>query len=86
MDIFYSTIAGAEIELLVEISGHGPWVIETKRSLTGRPEKGYYGACQDLKPDRRFVVNASSGQYPIDDETQAIGVRDLAELLAALGM
>ena len=85
MASFYRTAAGAEIDLVLEIPGHGLWAIEIKRGLTGRPEKGFYSACQDLKPDRRFVVNAGSGQYSIDPETRAIGLRELAEMLAALG-
>ena len=85
MASFYRTAAGAEIDLLLEIPSQGLWAIEIKRSLAGRPEKGFYIACQDLKPDRRFVVNAGDGQYPIDAQTQAIGVRKLAETLAALG-
>ena len=84
MASFYRTAAGAEIDLVLEIPGHGLWAIEIKRSLTGRPEKGFYSACQDLKPDHRFLVNAGKGQYPIDAETQAIGVRELAEMLGSL--
>jgi hypothetical protein len=83
---FYRTAAGAEIDLLLEIPGHGLWAIEIKRSLAGRPEKGYYIACQDLRPDRRFVVNSGSGKYPIDAEITAIGVHELAALLAALAI
>ncbi len=83
---FYRTAAGAEIDLLLEIPGQGLWAIEVKRSLAGRPEKGFYIACQDLKPDRRFVVNAGSGQYPIDAEITAIGLRELAAMLAALAV
>ena len=85
MASFYRTAVGAEIDLVLEIPGHGMWAIEIKRSTAGRPEKGFYIACQDLKPDRRFVVNAGNEQYPIDAETQAIGVRKLAAMLAALG-
>lgn len=85
MATFYRTAAGAEIDLILEVPGHGLWAIEIKRGLTGRPEKGFYSGCQDLKPDRRFVVNAGNGKYPIDAETQAIGVREMAELLVALG-
>jgi hypothetical protein len=81
---FFRTAAGAEIDLLLEIPGHGLWAIEIKLSLAGRPEKGFYIACEDLKPDRRFVVNAGSGRYPIDDRTTAIGVHELAAMLAAL--
>ncbi len=83
---FYRTAAGAEIDLLLEIPGQGLWAIEVKRSLAGRPEKGFYIACQDLKPDRRFVVNAGSGNYPIDAEITAIGLHELAAMLAALAV
>jgi hypothetical protein len=84
MASFYRTAAGAEIDLVLEVPGQGLWAIEIKRSTSGRPERGFYIACQDLKPDRRFVVNAGNEQYPIDADTQAIGVRKLAEMLAAL--
>ncbi len=83
---FYRTAVGAEIDLLLEIPGHGLWAIEIKRSLAGRPEKGFYIACQDLMPDRRFVVNAGSGHYPIGSEITAIGLRELAAMLAALAI
>jgi predicted AAA+ superfamily ATPase len=81
---FYRTAAGAEIDLVLEIPGQGLWAVEVKRSLSGRPEKGFYSACQDLKPDRRFVVNAGLGQYPIDSDTMAIGIAGLARTLSAL--
>lgn len=82
---FYRTAAGAEIDLVLEIPGHGLWAVEIKRSVAGRPGRGFYSACRDLMPKRRFVVHAQSSQYPIDADTQAIGVRQLADKLAALG-
>jgi predicted AAA+ superfamily ATPase len=85
MASFYRTAAGAEIDLILEIPNHGLWAIEIKRSLSGRPRKGFHIACEDLKPDRRFLVNAGSERYPIDAETTAIGVNELAGMLAALG-
>lgn len=81
---FYRTAAGAEIDLLLEIPGHGLWAIEIKGSLSGRPEKGFYIASEDLQPDRRFVVNAGLEEYPIDQGILAIGVSGLARLLRAL--
>ena len=83
---FYRTAAGAEIDLLLEIPGHGLWAIEVKRSLSGRPEKGFYIACNDLQPDKRFVVNAGLEQYPMDADTTAIGVAALARMLSALAV
>jgi predicted AAA+ superfamily ATPase len=78
---FYRTIAGAEIDLLLEIPNQGLWAIEIKRSLSARPEKGFHIACEDLKPDRRFVVNAGFERYPIDKNTTAIGLPELARML-----
>jgi uncharacterized protein len=83
---FYRTAAGAEIDLLLEIPGHGLWAIEVKRSLSGRPEKGFYIACEDLKPDKRLVVNAGLERYPLDADITAIGLPELARTLAALAL
>lgn len=82
--LFYRTGAGAEIDLLLETPQHGLWAIEIKRGLSARPEKGFYIACEDLKPARRFVVNSGVGRYSVDADTEAIGVRELAGMLAAL--
>jgi len=42
---------------------HGLWAIEIKRGLSARPEKGFFIACDDLKPARRFVVNSGTERY-----------------------
>jgi hypothetical protein len=81
---FYRTIVGAEIDLLLEIPGHGLWAMEIKRSLSATPAKGFYIACEDLKPDRRFLVNAGEGRYPIRDGVEGIGLLEMAGLLAGL--
>jgi hypothetical protein len=82
--LFCRTGAGAEVDLLLEIPKHGLWAIEIKRGLSARPEKGFYIACGDLKPARRFVVNSGTERYRVDANTEAIGLRELAETLAAL--
>ncbi|MGH8487746.1 MAG: ATP-binding protein [Gammaproteobacteria bacterium] len=81
---FYRTAAGAEIDLLLETPGHGLWALEIKRGLSPKPGKGFHIACEDLKPSRRFVVYSGSDRYPISTETEAIGLKDMATLLAAL--
>ena len=78
---FYRTVAGAEIDLLLELPGGALWAIEIKRSLSARPEKGFHIACEDLKPDKRFVVNAGLEQYPVDAQTTAIGLPGIAKML-----
>lgn len=81
---FYRTTAGAEIDLVLETPGHGLWAIEIKRGLSPKPGKGFHIACADLQPNRRFVVYSGLARYPISTETEAIGLKDMAALLAAL--
>jgi predicted AAA+ superfamily ATPase len=81
---FYRTAAGAEIDLILEIPGHGRWAFEIKRSASAKPAKGFYLAVQDLKPDRQFLVHSGSASYPISAGLDAIGLPEMAAMLAKL--
>ena len=79
---FYRTSGGAEIDLLLELPGGERWAIEVKRSRAAKPGRGFYEACADLKPSKRFVVHAGLERYPISAEVEAIGVRELSDTLS----
>jgi predicted AAA+ superfamily ATPase len=81
---FYRTAAGAEVDLVLEIPGHGLWAMDIKRGLSSRPEKGFFVGCEDLKPQHRFQVNAGAERYPIGNDTEAVGLPALMEFLATL--
>lgn len=81
---FYRTSAGAEIDLLLEIPGHGLWAIDIKRGLTTHPQKGFHMACGDVKPQRIFAVNSGEDRYLLQEGVEAIGLRGLMQELAAL--
>jgi uncharacterized protein len=81
---FYRTAAGAEIDLLLEIPGRGLWAFDIKRSPSAMPEKGFFLAIQDVKPDRRFLVNSGKERYPIAAGLDAIGLVEMAAMLAGL--
>lgn len=81
---FYRTSGGAEIDLLLELPGGARWAIEIKRSRAAKPARGFYEACEDLKPAKRFVVHAGIERYPISENIEAVGVRELAETLSQL--
>lgn len=81
---FYRTAAGAEIDLVLEVQKRGLWAIEIKRGMSGKPERGFHIACDDLQPSRRLVVNAGQDRYPLGPDLEAIGVAGLAAELAAL--
>jgi predicted AAA+ superfamily ATPase len=79
---FYRTSAGAEIDLVLDLPTGERWAVEIKRGLTAKLEKGFYLACEDLKPAKRFVVHSGDARFPASADVEAIGVRELAQLLA----
>ena len=82
--LFYRTAAGAEVDLLLEIPKHGLWAIDIKRGLSARPEKGFFLACEDLKPKRRFLVNSGNERRAINSDTEVIGLLEFTRILADL--
>lgn len=80
---FYRTSAGAEVDLVLSLPGGARWVVEIKRSLTPKLERGFHHACEDIEPDRAFVVYAGSETYPLRAGVEAISLRGLGERLLA---
>lgn len=78
---FYRTAHGAEIDLVIEFSGQEKWAIEIKRSTTPVLSKGFYMACQDIKPGRRFVVYAGQDKFAMGDNITAIPLHGIMEEL-----
>ncbi len=82
---FYATIAGAEIDLVLELGGrHGLWAIEIKRGLTAKPERSFYNSLEDLQPKKAFVVHSGKDRYPLSESVEAISLREMAIELAKL--
>ena len=81
---FYRSHQGAEIDLLIERGGRPQIAIEVKRSSAPSPGKGFAQACDDLEVAQRWLVYPGTERYPLRHGAQAIGVVELAGLLAAL--
>jgi len=82
---FYRTTNGAEMDLVLELGGSdGIWAIEIKRGLSPRPERGFYNAMEDIRPDKTFVVYSGDEQYPIGADVEVIGLLGMMEKLQAL--
>jgi hypothetical protein len=56
--------------------------VEIKRSLKPKLERGFYAACTDLNPVKKFVVYPGVERYRIAADIEAIS---LAELAAEIG-
>ncbi|MEK6629374.1 MAG: DUF4143 domain-containing protein, partial [Acidobacteriota bacterium] len=74
---FYRTAAGAEIDLVLEVPGQGLWIIDIKRGLSARPERGFHSAREDLSPARSFLVNSGNDRYAIAKGVEAIGLKEM---------
>lgn len=81
---FYRTAVGAEIDLLLDFPGGERWAVEIKGGLSPRLERGFHHAREDVKPARSFVVYAGDERYPLGGGVEAIGLREMAAMLAAL--
>ena len=80
---FYRTAAGAEVDLVLEMPSGSRWAIEIKRGLAPKLDKGFHHAREDLEPERSFVVYSGDDRYPRSEGVEAIGLGELASLLAA---
>lgn len=79
---FYRTAAGAEVDLVLDIPGNKRIVVEVKRGLAPKPERGFYNALEDLEPDKAFVVYSGKERFPIADGIEAVGVREVSTIIA----
>ena len=78
---YYRTAAGAEIDLVLTLPGDHLWAVKIKRNSAPKLERGFHIACADLKPDKRFVVYPGDERFPLNAETDVIGLRALAQEL-----
>ena len=76
---FYRTSGGAEIDLLLAWPDGQLWAIEIKRSLAPKVERGFYAACTDLNPARKFVVYPGQERYRLAEDIEAISLIGLAQ-------
>lgn len=75
---FYRTGGGAEVDLLLSWPDGTLWAIEVKRSLSPKLERGFYAACADLTPVKKFVVYPGIERYRLAPDIEAIPLAALA--------
>ena len=78
---FYRTSGGAEIDLLLAWPNGELWAIEIKLSLNPKIERGFYSACTDLNPTRKFVVYPRQEQYRMAEDITVISLVEICQLL-----
>ena len=76
---YYGTPAGAEIDLVLEFSPTEKWAIEIKRNSAPSVSKGFYIACEDIQPQRRYVVYSGKDRFPLPHGVLAIPLYELMQ-------
>ncbi len=80
---FYRTIAGAEMDVVVEL-GQKRIGFEVKFSSAPIVTKGFWQAYEDLKLDAAYVVAPVQEGWPMKDGVSVISVMDVPARLAAI--
>jgi len=71
---YYGSPGGAEIDLILEFSPKEKWAIEIKPSSAPSLSKGFHIACEDVKPQRRYVVYAGFDGFSLGNGIKAISL------------
>ena len=80
---YYRTSGGAEVDLVVDLGAGELWAIEIKRSTAPKVSKGFYSACEDLRPTRKFVVHAGTESFPLGKGVDAVTLAAMVALANA---
>lgn len=78
----YRSDAGAEIDLLINWSNGEHWAIEIKRSTTPKVERGFYSACDDIQPSRKWLIYPGTEGYPLGNDIQVMPLHTAMQALA----
>jgi predicted AAA+ superfamily ATPase len=76
---FYRTHAGAEMDLVLEVTPQRRIAIEIKRTLTPKVTRSFTLACADLQPTERYIVYAGEEAYPLAKDVMAMSVQGMME-------
>ncbi|MDN5210476.1 ATP-binding protein [Fulvivirgaceae bacterium BMA12] len=79
---FYRTTGGAEIDLVLEFGPKKRWAIEIKRSETPSLSKGFYQACDDIKPTKKYVVYTGQDSFPMSNDIMATSLFDMMQIIS----
>jgi hypothetical protein len=71
-------LRGAEVDLVLDLPRGRRWVVEVKLGSAPTLARGFHEACEDLQPEKRFVVYSGKERYPKTAEVEVISLAELA--------
>jgi hypothetical protein len=79
---FYRSATGAEIDLVLDLTGNERWAIEIKRGSVPGAERGFHVARGDVGASKSFVVYSGSERFSLGGGVEAIGLHEICGLLS----
>ena len=78
---YYRTSGGAEVDLVIDLGAGEVWAVEIKYSSAPTVSKGFHSACEDLRPNRKFVVHAGKESFPLARDIRAVTLPAMVDRL-----
>ena len=78
---YYRTTGGAEIDLVLEFPNGEKWAVEIKRSSAPSISKGFHIACEDIKPQKKYVVYSGKDRFSLGKDIIAVSLTELMQEL-----
>ena len=79
---FYRSSGGAEMDLLLTWPDGAHWAMEIKRSTTPKVQRGFYSACDEIRPMKKWLVYPGVDTYPLHDDIQVVPLHAAMQALA----
>ena len=77
---YYRTAAGAEVDLVLSVPTREVWAVEIKLTSAPKLSRGFYLACEDLKPSRKIIIHGGDDRFTVGDGVEAIPLGMLGTL------
>jgi len=78
---YYRTSDQTEIDLVLEKSTKEVWAIEIKRSSSPKTKASFHHACGEVKATRKFIIYGGTENFPLANDTEAIGLIEFMKLI-----
>jgi len=82
---FYRTSAGAEIDLVIEVSPKEVYAIEVKRSMSPALSKGFYLGSEDIGASKRYIVYPGMESFPVAKDVVALSLAGMMKVINEIG-
>lgn len=82
---YYRTSGGAEIDLIIEFSVREKWAVEIKRGPNLNIQRGFFEACEDINPSKKFVVYSGADDFPLENGIFAVSLTSIMKQVEEKG-